>query len=113
VLLLRVGSRVLIVGESSGGGSGGSLNTLAEVQDEQEIASLLQAVEAARPQSMTHSFQGVFSRLNKQFDGDEPVDAMHEGCDTHEHRVDRVRDSLSLLRNKLRLGAQEPAGGER
>ncbi len=97
VLLLRVGPRVLIVGDSSGG-----LRTLSEVHDEQEVASLLQSIEAGRPQSMTHSFQGVFSRLNKQFDADEPSDARAEGLDQSEHRVDRVRDSLSSLKSKMR-----------
>ena len=43
VLLLRVGGRVLVVGDSAAGG----LRTLADVQDEEEVAELLRATTAA------------------------------------------------------------------
>ena len=101
VLLLRVGPRILVVGESSGG-----LRTLSEVVDEQEVASLLQAVESARPQSIAGGFSTLLSRFNRPYDepdqGD-PLDPRTEGRDVGEGQVDRARDSLASLSSRLKL----------
>ncbi len=105
VLLLRIGPRVLVVGESSGG-----LRTLSEVTDEQEVANLLQAVESAKPQSIAGGFGTLLGRFNRQYDADgtdaqgaTPIDRLAEGRDLSEAPVDRARDSLASLSARLKL----------
>jgi len=100
VLLLRVGGRVLVVGDSPGG-----LRTLAEVTDPDEVAELLASVESDREASLTRTFSRMLQRSDDAFD-----DAAEAGADTAEHRVDRARDSVSSLLSRVRvLGAKEGA----
>ncbi|MEM9915318.1 MAG: flagellar biosynthetic protein FliO [Planctomycetota bacterium] len=100
VLLLRVGQRVLVVGDSSSG-----LNTLADVDDPEEVASLLQSVSSHSDRSVTKSFNALVSRFNGDYDGQTRVAL--EGGDTSEIYTDRTRNSLSGLTSKLRtLGSK-------
>ncbi|MEM1110060.1 MAG: flagellar biosynthetic protein FliO [Planctomycetota bacterium] len=100
VLLLRVGQRVLVVGDSSSG-----LNTLADVDDPEEVASLLQSVSAHGERSASKSFNALVSRFNGDYEGKTRVSL--EGGDGQEVHLDRTRDSLSGLTSKLRaLGGQ-------
>ena len=106
VLLLRVGQRVLVVGDSGGGG----LRTLADLDDPEEVASVLQAVTATQQASVTRSFNAMMSR----FQGDTSGNATRhdEGSDHSEVHVDRTRDALSGLASRLRsLGGSNPGGG--
>ncbi|MBB6430751.1 FliO/MopB family protein [Algisphaera agarilytica] len=95
VLLLRVGQRVLVVGDSSSG-----LNTLADVTDPEEVASLLQAVSTHSDRSVSKNFNSLVSRFNTEYDGKARVGL--EGGDASEVHLDRTRDSLSGLASKLR-----------
>lgn len=95
VLLLRVGQRVLVVGDSSTG-----LRTLANLDDPEEVASLIQSVEASRPTSVSQSFNGLLSRFNGQYDADAQAD--HEGLDESEARIDHARDALAGLASRIR-----------
>jgi len=103
VLLLSVGDRVLVVGDSAAG-----LRTLDVVDDAEETASLMAAVEASRPQSISRGFGDLLSRVNGDYDRQM---SSFEGQDHSEHRVDRARDSVSSLlsrvRNYTRPGTQE------
>lgn len=95
VLLLRIGQRVLVVGDSSSG-----LRTLADLDDPEEVASLLQSVTADGERSVTKSFNALVSRFNTDYDGsDRRAD---EGADSGEVHRDRTRDSLSGLTSRLR-----------
>ncbi|MEM6332705.1 MAG: flagellar biosynthetic protein FliO [Planctomycetota bacterium] len=58
VLLLRVGGRVVVVGDSGGG-----LTTLAEVRDEEEVADLLSAVSGESSRGAGSGFRDVFRGL--------------------------------------------------
>ena len=105
VLLLRVGGRVLIVGESSGG-----LRTLSELSEEGDVAQLLQAVETSRPQSIAGGFQHMLGKLNRDFDDpSQALTAEEQGLDNSEHQVDRARDSVASLAARLRLRSRKEA----
>lgn len=105
VLLLRVGQRVLVVGDSSTG-----LRTLADLDDPEEVASLLQSVTAAGERSVTKSFNSLVSRFNTDYEGKDRL--AEEGGDHHEVHLDRTRDSLSGLASRLRsLGGRSGRGG--
>src|SRR5690606_12807455 len=88
VLLLRVGGRILVVGDSAGG-----LRTLTQIDEPDEVASLLEAVTAAKATSVSQGFAQLLSSKGGEFaiDADDP-----------EHRVDRARDSLSGLLSRVR-----------
>ena len=108
VLLLRVGQRVLVVGDSGGGG----LRTLADLDDPEEVASVLQSVTAGRETSATRSFNALISRFQQDPAGPSRRDL--EGGDDGEIHLDRTRDALSGLANRLRtLGGQDTGGGLR
>ncbi len=95
VLLLRVGGRVLVVGDSSAG-----LRTLSEIDDPEEVASLLQSVEVGRDASMTNGFNKLLARYTGSYSQREMYD--EEGMDDGEVRVDRARDSVSSLLGRVR-----------
>ena len=94
VLLLRVGRRVLVVGDSSTG-----LRTLADLDDPEEVAALLQSVESGRPASVSRGFQDLIGRFNREYDARD--ERAEEGGDDGEVRLDRTRDSLAGLRSRL------------
>lgn len=113
VLLLRVGSQVLVVGESSGG-----LRTLSAVQNEEDVAALLQAVESSKPQSIAGGFSSLMGKFNRHYDEAEdatdpltapPIDRFEAGLDQSEAPVDRARHGLSALAGRLRGRGGEAA----
>lgn len=95
VLLIRLGQRVLVVGDSSGG-----LRTLADISDPQEIAALLAGVAAGRPNSISQGFSQLFNRFNSDYTGRARRD--EEGGDGAERYVDRARDQVSGLISRVR-----------
>jgi flagellar biogenesis protein FliO len=104
VLLLRVGQRVLVVGDSSNG-----LNTLAEVDDPEEVADLLTTVSAGHPNSLTGGFRQALSRVSGQFD--QRTFDEEDGRDDAEHHFDRSRSEVSSLLSRVRALAGR--GGSR
>lgn len=95
VMLVKLGRRILVVGDSPSG-----LSTLADIDDADEVASLLQAINARKPGSATGGFDQLLGRLNDDYDD---VDRRaEEGSDLQEHRVDRTRDNVSALVSRLR-----------
>ncbi len=97
VLLVRVGGRILAVGESSAG-----LRTLTQIDEPDEVASLLEAVTAARPTSVTQGFAQLLSHNSRDFDKLGEADA----GDAAEGGIDRARDSLSGLLSRVRTLSQ-------
>ncbi len=95
VLLLRVGRRILVVGETASG-----LRTLSDVSDPEEVASLLTLIEAAKPNSVTQTFAQALGQLNSEYTPEQRL--MDEGGDEDEHHIDRARDGVSGLLSKLR-----------
>ncbi|MCC6681711.1 MAG: flagellar biosynthetic protein FliO [Phycisphaeraceae bacterium] len=95
VLLLRVGSRILVVSESPGG-----MRTLADVDDPEEVASLIGAVSSARDNSISRGFSRMLHGFHGQY---EDKQTELEGGDDGEVAVDRARDSLDGLLSRVRL----------
>lgn len=89
VLLMRLGQRVLVVGETAGG-----MQTLATIDDPQEIAELLQAIEASKPQSLTRNFSDMLHTMHGDY-RDEPGD-------TAEMRGDSAREQVSRVLGRIR-----------
>lgn len=105
VLLIRVAGRVLVVGDSVAG-----LRTLAQIDDPDEVASLLAATTAQAPHSVTRGFATLMGRFNRQYDEGQRL--LAEGGDESEHAVDRARDGLSSLLARVRAtrsGGEGPA----
>jgi len=61
VLLLRLGGRVLLVGQSANG-----MNTLADINDPDEVASVLAAVTATQTTAPAGQFTSLFGRFGNQ-----------------------------------------------
>lgn len=89
VLLVRVGGRILILSDSSSG-----LRTLANIDDPDEVANLLEAVTAARGNSITRGFMQMLNQTDEAYD---KVRLREEGGDHAEYRIDRARDTVSGL----------------
>ena len=98
VLLIRTGHRVLVVGDSSAG-----LRTLANIDDPDEVASLLASTAADKPRSISRGFSQLLSHFNSEYRDD--VRRVEEGNDTSEHRIDRARDQVSNLLTRVRAMA--------
>jgi flagellar biogenesis protein FliO len=103
VMLLRVGGRVLVVSDSSAG-----MRTLASVEDAQEVAELLGAVSAAKPNSITRSFGQMFHRADEEYDIQQ---AQFDQAQKPTHDETNARQSLSGLLSKVR-GLGKEGGGK-
>ncbi len=103
VLLMKLGHRMLVVSESAAG-----LSTLADIDDPQEVATLLQAATSARPHSATSAFASLMGRFGSQYGDSDRIE--DEGEDTEEFQLDRARDQVSGILSRVRntLG---PGGG--
>ena len=102
VLLLRVGGRVLVVGDSPTG-----MRTLAQIDDAEEIADILAAASSSKPTSITAGFRQMLSGFTGEYTRQERAVV---GSDEQEVRVDRARDKVGGLVGKIRSIASK--GGE-
>ena len=93
VLLLQLGHRVLVVGDSAGG-----MRTLANIEDPEEISSLLSSVGSSRSNSISEGFSKLVDRFNTDFDESTEL----EGADNSEVVVDQTRDRVSGLVSRMR-----------
>lgn len=97
VMLLRVGGRVLIVSESSAG-----MRTLASIDDAQEVADILGAVNAAKPSSISKSFGRLMHKFSDEHEADPEATAILE----NEPNA-RVHQSVSGLLSRVRSMGRE------
>lgn len=98
VLLMRIGTRILVVNDSAQG-----MRTLATVQDPEEVAELLGAIDASKPTSISKSFSGVMGRLSGGWpaaDG-ELEDEEAEALLGQEQAANGARGALSSVRGRL------------
>lgn len=107
VVLMRVGTRILVVSDSTAG-----MRTLASVDDAAEVAELLGAIDSAKSTSMSQSFGSVMKKLSSQWSVDEEV---HEGIQATAAadapiRPEESAGALSRVRGKL--AALSDAGGQ-
>lgn len=95
VLLLRLGKRILIVGQSSAG-----LSPLGSVDDPDEVADVLTAHARSKPQSISQGFSHLMQRLNRDYDKHDL--AAEEGVDGNEVHTDLARERVAGLLAKMR-----------
>jgi flagellar biogenesis protein FliO len=95
ILLVRLGKRVLVLGDSSAG-----LRKLADITEPDEVAGVLAAVSAGKPNSISRGFGHLMERFNRDYRPEE--EWVEEGADRHEHAVDRARDQVGSLLSRVR-----------
>lgn len=100
LVFIKAGRRVLLVGQTAQG-----LNTLADIDDPEEVASILQAAATGRSASITRGFNQILAKFHNTY---EPRTA-DEGRDDSEHTVGKARDEMSGLAARLRVMAGEGA----
>ena len=94
VLLIRLGQRILVLGDSAQG-----LTNLATIEDPDEIAGLLKSVVAGRPNSISRGFSQLLGRFNHEYPDDLSAAA---GLDRGKQRTGRARDEVSGLLSRVR-----------
>lgn len=102
ILLVRLGGRVLVIADSSHG-----LRTLANLDDPEEVASLLAAVTTSEPNSISRGFASLLQRFNSAYRPNQCIS--DEGADATEHCVDRTRDQVSSVLSRMRVISQRRA----
>lgn len=90
ILLIRVGRRVLAVGD----GGGGQLNTLCEVDDPDEVAALIGQIHGAADDGAESPFTTIFSAARKRAVTSPPVKSGDE--------VEAAREQLDGLMQQVR-----------
>jgi len=115
VLILRVGNRLLVVGDSNNG-----MRTLANIEDEEEVANILATVSAGQTNSVSRSFSqllGRFGASHDQTDLNDPATLNawandDDGLDENEHLFDRARHNVSGLTSRIRTLSDKGKGGD-
>lgn len=103
LLLVRAGSRLLLLGETPQG-----INTLTQIDSPEEIAAILQTLTAGQASSSTRAFQALLDRMGSDYD--DRLRLADEGRDDRETHVDRARNGVDGLLSRVRsLGVR---GGE-
>lgn len=109
VLLMRIGSRILVVSDSTAG-----MRTLASIEDPVEVADLLGAVDASRSASISQTFSSAMKRISGQwsdsFGGSEKSVAAEAEADMEGVTAERTRSAVSSVRG--RLAALSGTGGK-
>jgi flagellar biogenesis protein FliO len=114
VLLLQVGRRVVVVADS-----GGTMSTLCQIEDPDEVTSLLAQIMADRGMSSPKAFGSVFGRTRNRFDESmeegEGITSALEGADPVEAPDDPAANETSSeirgLMNRVRqMSSQFRAG---
>jgi hypothetical protein len=105
-MLIRVGRRVIVVGES-----GSQMNTLCEITDPDEVAELAGQLQDAKTASPGRMFGTMFGRSRRDFEraDDRPVEPSSglREAETDETPVASAREELSGLRERVRLIAEQ------
>ena len=111
VMLLRVGKRLLVVGDS-----GGQLSTLCEISDPDEVASMVGQLREEKSLVSTAAFGSLFGRFSRKFepseaemrDPPEPSDRqmLIDGTD-EVHEPAGARADIDGLRDRVRRLAEQ------
>jgi flagellar biogenesis protein FliO len=99
VMLLRVGQRLMVVGDSAG-----NLSSLGQITDPDEVATLLGQAKATSPSMAPTNFGGVLKKLSRKFRGDHSQESEEEIETT---------DADSRTERTALLGEPEPADADR
>ena len=95
VLIIRLGRRVIAVGDSAAG-----LQPLADIDDPDEVAELLRAASTVGPRSASTAFRTLLQRFHGDYGQSDRLS--EEGGDSDEYRVDRARDQVNGLVSRIR-----------
>ena len=105
VMLLRVGHRVIVVGDS-----GAQMNPLCEIADPDEVAALVGQLQEHKV-AVASAFGSVFGRFRRGFDGAEessvPQSAPLRDVPDDAPVVASAREELGGLRERVRLLSQQ------
>lgn len=97
VVLMRVGQRILVVSDSTAG-----MRTLASVNEPEEVAALLGAIDAAKSSSMTQNFGSVMKKLSGQWADEETLGAQaQDSAEAPADSIGKARGALSQVRSRL------------
>lgn len=103
LFLVKIGSRVVVIGAA-----GGNLNQVCQITDAEEIASLVSQCEQAGSASISRSFRGMFAGKRSQL-----RDALAEDADGVEgEQVGEVREELDSAVGRLRRFLSSRRGNE-
>ncbi len=94
VVFLRINQRIIVASQTPGG-----MSNLAEITDPEEVAWVLEQVESSRPASMSRGFRQMLHGFDRQYDASVVPE---DGGDQGEHLVDRTRERMSGMVNRLR-----------
>src|SRR5205807_5266705 len=95
VMLLQVGRRIVVVGDSAG-----RMQPLAEIIDADEVAALVGQMGEERPEP--RKFGNLFSRSRRTYEIEEPAaPPLRDAEDTE--TVNSAREEISGLMQKVRL----------
>lgn len=101
VVLLRMGSRILVVADSAG-----QMRPLANIDEPEEVASILKTVTTSRPSSISQGFGQMLGKFDQEYDEtDDKLRIADEGQDTAEFQVDRTRDQINGLLARVKAMA--------
>jgi len=110
VVLLQVGRRVIVVGDS-----GAQMNTLCEITDADEIASLMGQLRQDKSDPVSRAFGTFFGRAEKDYPGDAPESASALTADVPDEDVDpalaTTQAELTGLIDKVRSVSQQIGRG--
>ena len=107
IIVIRVGRRLVVVGDS-----GSQMNSLCEITDPDEIASLVGQVREQRTPATAGVFGSIFGKSRRDFDAVAPastsdVAAALNDAEPEETEVASAREELSGLRERVRLIAEQ------
>jgi flagellar biogenesis protein FliO len=94
VLFIKLNHRVIVAGQTPAG-----INTLASIDDPQEVADLLAQCKSKREQSITGSFQRLMAQVGGQDDANDLNDTRPAN---DEQLLHRTRGQLSGVLDRLR-----------
>ena len=107
IMLIRVGRRVLVVGDS-----GVQMNSLCEVSDPDEVAALVGQLQDERLAPAARAFGSMFGRSRRPFESADESGLGGALIDEPDETqtVASARDEISGLRDRVRLLAQQFKG---
>lgn len=112
LVLLRIDRRVLLIAQTAGSvfrGRPGSMRTLCEISDPEEVATILQRAEDEQGESMAARFRSLLGRYERQHEPFEAPQTLE--CSPDARRVDawdasaaapERLDAVTSLRSRLR-----------
>lgn len=110
VMLLRVGRRLIVVGDS-----GQQMNPLCQITDPDEVAELVGQLRDERTSTPSRAFGAMFGRSRHEFEPTEDApatasSALREADADVDAPVATAREELSGLRDRVRMLAEQFKG---